>query len=998
MTSLTTETNVVSGQKTGWSLLRKLGEGDAGEVYLVESLLEHCIGILKRPVRSVFIGEIRRQAEQIRTEGRILQALAEILPPPTNPSIRAPHLLDESKPGSEFSERYFIVIERASGFDLATLARTARLGLDENRENPLDPLEIVFLQHIARHGQVPPRLLLAALDAVLTTLTLIHHTAVDGASGILWNDIKPDHLFWDPSTASMMMIDWGNARFLEESGFSRDMRYTAAGDYRQFLDEMGHFLQQVAPDLYASLAWPEPGHLYEDITPLIESLQERLQASLAQATRLVKDARVHEMELLTPNLETGLDLSGLGQIHEQILTLGELPDYPAALRQASRVAANLAVAGDMGAIRDLSQWAVELPGASHEALKLLADLAHLAATTPGSAYTPLAEAVKSAANQDWPETLWGLLKALENTPEPDWWNDLLTPVRRLASDDATASIRPLLQLRRIHLTLQTRRQNLEDLASREPSQEIESEIEHLQAVLEAVQEVIYRWVQPEPPPPYSTLVYQDVEELVNEIETLLPGSGSRLWKELEPARSCVHEVMEAWGRKEFVNARRLLRQVLLFDPDRRRLLRADQAIAAAPGWLQRIHAGPQPGEKLLDVVTNLEFEGRELHNQVGPAGWLDGTLDALKVIRRGMWPGDLLRQQPVLLTELPWLAQFERAEILHQLLRSNSISLNHLPSIQEVRETRFGPESEISLIEPLDAWIPEARGSSARVYLGQYRAGNGEQREAAIKLMRRDKSEYALPLFREEAQILRIMQDVPGVSRMVECGFLWMGDSPELPSDHDLSAIQAMRGEALRIPPDAVSQFLDLLEPRVKEGWTPYLLIERQRREENLLLMCDASLNRGKFLPVPQLLFMSIQICDLLSIAHQRNIVYRDHKILHYYWQKENNGISVIDWNVARYHPEGLSPLDIHMDLVQFGARGLHHILTGRTAPGALPLGPTRPEEIEQAEQSYQAQWTYDDQRLTFQIRTILEQLLSGAYTSASDLRDDLKRAYLEDH
>jgi hypothetical protein len=84
------------------------------------------------------------------------------------------------------------------------------------------------------------------------------------------------------------------------------------------------------------------------------------------------------------------------------------------------------------------------------------------------------------------------------------------------------------------------------------------------------------------------------------------------------------------------------------------------------------------------------------------------------------------------------------------------------------------------------------------------------------------------------------------------------------------------------------------------------------------------------------------------------------------------------------------------MDLVQFGARGLHHILTGRTAPGALPLGPTRPEEIERAAQSYQAQWTYDDQRLSTALRTILERVLGGEYTRAVELGEDLKHTMIQ--
>ena len=116
--------------------------------------------------------------------------------------------------------------------------------------------------------------------------------------------------------------------------------------------------------------------------------------------------------------------------------------------------------------------------------------------------------------------------------------------------------------------------------------------------------------------------------------------------------------------------------------------------------------------------------------------------------------------------------------------------------------------------------------------------------------------------------------------------------------------------------------------------------------------------------PTRERLQMSVQICDILQAAHERNIVYRDHKLLHYYWRPSSRGVYMIDWNVARYHSEGLTNTDLEMDIVQFGARGLHHILTGRTAPGALPLGPARPEEIEAAVLSYKTTLTYDDQRL----------------------------------
>jgi hypothetical protein len=104
----------------------------------------------------------------------------------------------------------------------------------------------------------------------------------------------------------------------------------------------------------------------------------------------------------------------------------------------------------------------------------------------------------------------------------------------------------------------------------------------------------------------------------------------------------------------------------------------------------------------------------------------------------------------------------------------------------------------------------------------------------------------------------------------------------------------------------------------------------------------------------------------------------------------------MLDWNVAKRYPEGLSPNETQFDLVQFGARALHYILTGRPAQGALPLGPNRPEEIETAARSYAANWTYDDQRLPKDIKDILEAVLAGEYASARHLREDLHTIFLK--
>ena len=68
----------IQGQHHSWNLVTKLGEGDAGEVFLVESLLDRQQAILKRPRKGAFFSDVLRQARQINTEGSILRGLPRV--------------------------------------------------------------------------------------------------------------------------------------------------------------------------------------------------------------------------------------------------------------------------------------------------------------------------------------------------------------------------------------------------------------------------------------------------------------------------------------------------------------------------------------------------------------------------------------------------------------------------------------------------------------------------------------------------------------------------------------------------------------------------------------------------------------------------------------------------------------------------------------------------------------------------------------------------------
>jgi serine/threonine protein kinase len=1002
------ESEIVSGQRSAWCLLKKLGEGDAGEVFLVESLMSAQTAILKRTPRSVFSGDIFRQAAQIRTEAKILKTLSDVFSKDAKSGINVPALLDQSKPGSEFNERPFIVTEKAAGFDLGFLTRLTQLGLSaEDDLGKLGPQEQAFIDSICKSRKIPNRILITILYRLTSLLEQIHtiHASVDGREtwGIVWNDVKPNHLFWNPKDSLLTVIDWGNARFLEADQMTNDRQFSWTDDYRQLFEEMSRTLSVVAPELPARLGWPSQFSV-EDTTPLgIEALKSRLDFALQKEMHGLIEARTDETNLLKAETASDNPLADIEIIQKRLLEYGEIPDYPGMMGYALSLAARWTMEDRMDDLRGLCEWAKRLPGADDDQWSLVDFLAQISGRSNGNQRKAFLEAVQAAICKDWESLLWNMLAAIQDFPEPAWWQALSSMVRNLALGSEGETLRPLVAINRLNFALEAAIRRMEDLPSQSrggPNSSSETLERALSLARLIKEEIIANWTQLDPGPPDFGLEYTRPEVLLAEAGDLLPEEQRFTLAILNYPKTQVRQVMEAWGNKDFLEAGKGLRRLLLWDPDRRRVLHASRAIQVAPDYLKKVHIGPQSGESVPEWITRVEFQGRELRNQVGPANWLDAILESCQQIRKGVWPSDLFQENPGILQEMPWLKKFERIEKVPDLaVKAPALETNHPvgapPVMRGVEEGKLGPEGTLSLIEPLDAWMPEARGSSARVVSGVLRFPEDQSRQAAIKLMRMDKVNYSLPLFCEEVRVLSRMQEVAGVSHLLECGFIQLDEDAQFPLESASQAALAV-GRVMRIGLASCEEFLNRIQAKIEEGWTPYVAVELQKQADSLLLLCDAGMRRGQFMPTVTLLQMSIQICDILQAAHQHNIVYRDHKILHYYWQAENNGIYVIDWNVARYHPDGLTETDIHMDLVQFGARGLHHILTGRTAPGALPLGPTRPEEIEQAALSYKTQWTYDDQRLSAGLRSILERVLAGEYSSAAVLGDDLKKTMMQ--
>ena len=1002
----------IVGQRYKWSLVKKLGEGDAGEVYQVESLVGDKTAILKRPGKSPFYSDVLRQASQIRIEGIILIALSGISFPEDGTCLSMPALLDQSPPEEGLGERFFIILERAAGVDLKSMANLTHFGLIDEARVPSEEENDFFIQKLSTFKEIPEPILIRSLWCVINILETIHSTEVwnEGVKqyGLIWNDIKPEHLYWDPVHGCLTVIDWGNGYFLEADGATKDRQHSCNDDYFQFVQAMGEFLAETNPGLYARLEWPQevtPGNAYTDG---VKPLKERLFSFNKEILNQLQDLRNAVSSLYgtsRPELDHLLQSDDLLQ---QTVAFGEMPDFPSAVNFHARVALKMASEANLETFRQVCERTATLATASTEKWSLLAEIARIAlpqSTSQGN-YLPgsFAGILSAGVADDWPALLWQLFELIGRDPLPDWWENVSQGIRRVVLKVDNDTLTPYTAVSRLYHTLRAVVLQMEDdhLSSDFKGNSVsEDKLQALGDLLKIFnEEVMKKWKEIDPAPPNSGVGYNDIDGIIEDIEIALPGTQEKLERVLAQPKAQAAIFQSAWERKDFETARKALRIMLLWDPDRRRLIQADQAIGMAPQWLSDTRMGAGADEPFYDYLTTVELAGRNLRNRVGQAEWLDLFLDVLKRLRKGIRPADLIMEHPEIMNEIPWLNEHRSREIL-SLARTRPLALERdipksgrVMTVVGTEEGRLGEGQDLFLIEPLDTWIPEARGSSARVFAGNLRSRAGKPLLCAIKVMRPDQVEYALPLFIEEAQILSMLRDVPGVTPLVECGYLRIEDGLDFPEDKGHASAQHLQGQLIRYGIEEVQNFLAPMDRHLAQGWLPYLALIKRDQEQNLMKYCDAGYTHGWFLPLRESLLLAIQICDILQSAHDRNIVYRDHKILHYYWDPDSRGVVMIDWNIAKRQSQGLSDAERQFDLVQFGARALHHILTGRPAPGALPLGPNRPEEIEQASLNYSVNWTYDDERLPNQVKEILEKVLDQGYAQIRNLRIDLVQVY----
>jgi hypothetical protein len=267
------------------------------------------------------------------------------------------------------------------------------------------------------------------LFALLRLLDSIHNNEVlDGEarqSGMIWNDIKPEHLYWDARHALMTVIDWGNGQYLEADGVTRDRQHSMNDDHYQFIQEMGDFLLECCPELHERLDWPQkiaPGEAYSGGA---KPLQERLALLNAQVMSQVEALRTEEADLYATSRPSWEEVPHIDRVQRELVALGEMPNLAAALNFHARLALQMTSESNLEAFRKVCERAELLEATPSRKWDLLCEIATIglgpAAQGSNGVVSVFSHALAAGVADDWPSCLWELFTFIGPQPMPDWW-------------------------------------------------------------------------------------------------------------------------------------------------------------------------------------------------------------------------------------------------------------------------------------------------------------------------------------------------------------------------------------------------------------------------------------------------------------------------------------------------------------------------------------------------------------------------------------------------
>ncbi|HQJ32571.1 MAG TPA: hypothetical protein PLO13_04380 [Anaerolineaceae bacterium] len=602
----------VTGRNRDWQLLETVGKGDAGEVVRVQAELGKEQGVMKRPVQNVSGGTIVRQARQIENEGRVLALLDGLDIERHGQKIHTPLLMDQSIEGTSSSANLFIVSEEVPGVSVSELLRRKMQG----------------------GSPISQALVLKVLAAAFQLLQKVHE------KGVIWNDVKMDHIFWNSEANILSFIDWGNS--LDINSETSDDKANPMLDYQQLLEEGRTLIEQTSPELIADIGWPLSSSQLNDQE--INHLQMRV-----EYMETYLSMRIIEYKLLFSRYLKSLNsLEGLKQTLELMRALQHLGvevNMADLLSASQRYLLDLLDRGEDKQAQEVSQvLETELNHNLSPNWQLAGYLLeHFGNGDPAN----LAKLLHAVFEGDWNEAAWIYRESFLAKQTPPTSDQVINSMRTLK-----LNLKPyaLISTDLAALSQQSERW-LETAIQKNLDPESITTLRNLSSRVKQIQE---NWevLQPGEKLGDKFLLLRRVLEHFTALQ-LRPATD--LQTSLLAAMSRIRDIYRAWAECDLATAQKQTKDLFLLEPSLNYLPDLETDFYAMINWLETLNQGPAEHQAVNTFAAELLESLPPLAEWLGEVPWLTSLLHALQTMKDAQAIENLREEARLGQWPMPWL-------------------------------------------------------------------------------------------------------------------------------------------------------------------------------------------------------------------------------------------------------------------------------------------------------------------------------------------------------
>jgi len=563
---------------------------------------------MKRPVQNVSGGTIVRQARQIENEGKVLALLDGLDIERHGRKIHTPLLMDQSIEGTSSSANLFIISEEVSGVSVSELLRRKMQG-----GSPISQV-----------------IVLKVLAAAFQLLKNVHE------KGVIWNDVKMDHIFWDAEINTLSFIDWGNS--LDLNSQNSDEIASPMLDYRQLLEEGRTLMEQTSPELIADIGWPLSASNLNDLE--INHLQMRV-----EFMETYLSMRIIEYKLLFNRYLKSLDsLEGLKQtldLMRALLNLGVEVDKADLLSASQKYLLGLLDRSkDTQARQVFRLLETELSADLTPNWQLAGYLLeHFGESNP----TTLAKLLHAVFEGNWIDAAWIFRENFLETGKPPYSASAINSMRTL---QLNLNSYPLILSDLESLSQQSQRW-LETAIQKKLDPGSISTLQNLTSRVNQIQE---NWGQLLPGEKLGDK-FLLLRQVLEHFSALQLRPAADLQTSLLAAMSRIREIYRAWAESDLANARKQTRELFLLEPSLDYLPDLEADFARMIDWLETLNQGPAEHQAVNTFSAELLESLPPLSQRLGEVPWLILILHALSSMkdaqateslreeaRLGQWP------------------------------------------------------------------------------------------------------------------------------------------------------------------------------------------------------------------------------------------------------------------------------------------------------------------------------------------------------------------------